>query len=432
MKFTLAITLAILVGAAIIGWRNHDKLDIATRAYEEIRQQARARGITADAANPQRVRSHPSRQLNVRSLATDLIAFAKELNSLPEPTDASSANEREQRMLDWQRRLLALDPAAMKSLIEEINAAGGVEEDSRQDLLFLVLQTLAESHPQAALEILADFPDLLKDPDARGNAAIIALLHGMETDPAAAMAWCENHRDLFPGQTGVSVTSRLLRGIALANPKLAFQLIGELEITDERYVPGMAINRVLDSTQRKNTLAAFREYLTTVQDPARREAIAFEGVSTMITDAFLDGFDKGILAVGNGGFTPEEIETYAGRFSFRTDESGKWIDWLVTNLPTDNVISKVVPKFVSDWAGADYQAAGEWLAATPDGPAKTAATATYASTLAPYHPATAAQWALTLPPGEARDRILPQIYQSWSKTDPSAATAFAKQNGIAR
>ncbi len=57
----------------------------------------------------------------------------------------------------------------------------------------------------------------------------------------------------------------------------------------------------------------------------------------------------------------------------------------------------------------------------------------YAETVSSYEPATAAQWALTLPAGPARDATLRTIYQNWPRHDPAAreaAATFAQQHGI--
>lgn len=435
MKLSLSITLAIIAAAAIAGWRNHGELVRLTHTYGQVSQQARALGIQPGSGTPShRTRSNLPRHRNDGSLAADLIAFAEELETLPEPTDSALLDEREQRMLDWQRRLSALNPAAMKSLIHEINMAGGMKDESKQDLLFLVLQTFADSHPMAALEVVAGSPDLLKNPEARASVGSIALIKGMETDPAASTAWLKSHRDLFPGDLGRRVTERFMRGTSLINPKAAFLLISELEVQDTGYAIAMITNPARTSAQRDATLAAFRQYLTTIQDPAQREALAWEGVSTMISTALFDGVESAIQQIGNGRFTPEEIESYAGRvsFNFREGDAPKWIDWLLENVPTERMSSEIIPRIFADWTSVDYQAAGKWLNNAPEGPAKTGAISNYANSLAEQHPEIAARWALTMIPGENRDQLLPRIYQSWLKTDPSAAASFAEQNGIAK
>ena len=55
---------------------------------------------------------------------------------------------------------------------------------------------------------------------------------------------------------------------------------------------------------------------------------------------------------------------------------------------------------------------------------------TYAETLAPFEPDSAAQWAMTLPPGKDREETLANIYEKWPKNDESAKKAFAKLHGI--
>jgi hypothetical protein len=89
-----------------------------------------------------------------------------------------------------------------------------------------------------------------------------------------------------------------------------------------------------------------------------------------------------------------------------------------------------VGNLVSQWTQQDYLAAGQWLTEVPDGPAKTPAVCAYAETVAEYEPQVAAQWALTLPAGEARQRTLLRIYQNWPKADAAAAAAFAKEQGL--
>lgn len=101
-------------------------------------------------------------------------------------------------------------------------------------------------------------------------------------------------------------------------------------------------------------------------------------------------------------------------------------------FPADQ-IERSVSTLIGTWTRKDYQAAGQWLAATPDGPTKTIAIRSYAVTVAGTEPETAAQWAMTLPPGKDRDSTLKQIYENWPKSDPAAAAAaeaFAKLHDI--
>jgi len=88
---------------------------------------------------------------------------------------------------------------------------------------------------------------------------------------------------------------------------------------------------------------------------------------------------------------------------------------------------------VSGWTQSDFQATGAWLNTTPTGPLKNSAIRSYAETVSRYEPEAAAQWALTLPPGEDRDQTLNRIYKNWPKKDDAskaAAEAFKSQYGV--
>ena len=129
-----------------------------------------------------------------------------------------------------------------------------------------------------------------------------------------------------------------------------------------------------------------------------------------------------------------EIEAFAGGLngSGKNADTGKWVEWIGQTVP-DGKGEDSIRNLVSNWTQNDYQAAGTWLAATPAGPAKSPAIRAYAETVSKYDPNTAAQWALTLPPGEDRDQTLNRIYQNWPKQDEAgkqAAEAFKQEHGI--
>ncbi|RYD35473.1 MAG: hypothetical protein EOP85_19010, partial [Verrucomicrobiaceae bacterium] len=242
MKKTLAITFGIIAVAGFAGWRNQREITRATEAYQLAMEEAAALGIQADPDSrlPQNRSRQPRQQVGV--VAADLIAFATELQDQPEPSDITLLDEREQRMLDWQRRLFSLDRNEMEQLIAEIDTAAGIRADTRQELLFLVMQTLAESHPDAVLEIIAKSPDLLSHPVGRARAAATALVAGMTTAPDASVAWFKEHLDLFPDHLGSGVTEYVMRRVSLDNPRAAFGLIERLGTLDAEYAVRMITN----------------------------------------------------------------------------------------------------------------------------------------------------------------------------------------------
>jgi hypothetical protein len=56
----------------------------------------------------------------------------------------------------------------------------------------------------------------------------------------------------------------------------------------------------------------------------------------------------------------------------------------------------------------------------------------YALRVAHYDPASAAQWAESLPSDKIRDVVFQNIYVEWKARDAAAADAFAAKHGLAR
>lgn len=435
MKSSLAITLGIIAVAGFASWRNQQEIARATHAYGLVLEEASALGIQADSGGQlQRTRSRTNRQPHEKVSAADLIAFTTELQNQSDTSDIGLMDERERRTLEWQRRLLALDRTAMEQLIAEIDATAGLRKDTRREVLFLVMQTLAESHPDAALDLIAGSPEMLDHPEARARIASGALARGMATDPEAGTAWLKQHLDLFPAPLGRLVTERAMLGISPDNPKAAFGLIGSIGTLDAEYAVRKITLSARSIAQRDVTLGVFREYLTSVEDPALREKLHKEGTFAMISTSLNDGVDGAIEKLGGGRFTPEEITAYASVAGFDHDklDTAKWIGWLQQNVPAETISSRIIPELVSSWIHSDYRAVGEWLGKTEGGPVKDAATFQYASAIAGRFPSSAAEWALTLPPGKERETLLPMVYKRWLEKDPTAAAAFAERNGIAK
>lgn len=131
------------------------------------------------------------------------------------------------------------------------------------------------------------------------------------------------------------------------------------------------------------------------------------------------------------GLTRSEKVRLANELTYFTTkaDTGRWIEWMSGNLPEEN-LTEPVRKLIGEWTEQDYVAAGKWLSTTPDGPAKAAAVEAYARAVARYEPHVAAQWAMTLPPGVARNATLRAVHQNWPTDDPGGAATFAREHGL--
>ena len=229
MKISLIVTFVILVLASVIGLRNRQALAAADSVLRETLTQARSLGVPLDPSGGvlPRSRHHQRAQpaTDVTTLAAGLIELARESATAPKGVPAEDL---QQRVLDQQRLLLALDATGMKELVAEINLAAGIEDEIRQDLGVLVFQAFVESHPLAALDFFAENPDLLKNSNARAEIAVTGLVRCMESDPDGAIRWYQDHRGLFAGSDGDTVIDGFISGTALLDPKLAFSLISTL------------------------------------------------------------------------------------------------------------------------------------------------------------------------------------------------------------
>ena len=317
MKISLIVTFVIVVLASVIGLRNRQALAAADSVLRETLTQARSLGVPLDPSGGvlPRSRHHQRAQpaTDVKTLAAGLIELARESATAPKGVPAEDL---QQRVLDQQRLLLALDATAMKELVAEINLAAGIEDETRQELLVFVFQAFVESHPRAALDFFAGNPDLLKNSNARAEIAVTGLVRCMESDPDGAIRWYQDHRGLFAGSDGDTVIDGFISGTALLDPKLAFSLISTLGHPNIGHAVGTIVHRARTPTQRDAALAAFRDYLKILPASADREAIVFRGNSSLLRNSFYDGFENATRWIENAGFSQQELESFALRVYF--------------------------------------------------------------------------------------------------------------------
>jgi hypothetical protein len=291
--------------------------------------------------------------------------------------------------------------------------------------------TLANDHPQAALALFTESSDLFDADGMGGHVISSSLAKWAKDDPLAALEWVRKNSTKFPDLITDEAKGGLIAGTAIQDPALAFKLIGELGIKDSLQAISNIANAAKTPEERSATLAALRKHLATLSDEKTRTEAGHDAIGALARSALQENFDTASQWVASSKLTPEELESFADglKHSSKTGESGQWIEWIGSHLPPEKAADKI-GSFVSNWTRNDYQAAGEWLTTTPDGPTKNTAIRSYAETVSRYDPETAAQWALTLPSGRDRDRTLRNIYHNWPGDDAAAKEAFAKEHGI--
>ena len=438
MKASYVIAALILAAGACLGWRDHQEL-VATRSKNtELLTEAAVFGITPDPQHPrEKVFVSHQRESRPKLTSAEYIAFVKEMMAKEEKAQGKGPDqETTNRIKAFEDRIAALDAESIKRLIADLRSTPELNEKYRNGALMIALMTLSKQYPEAALTLLAESENLLQ-PYMRKHLATGSLSNWAKTDPVAGVKWVKEHGEKCSDLMDDSLKRGLLSGAASQDPKLAFQLISDLKFKNADNAFGAIIEATKTPAERTATLNALHDYASTLEDSKTR-AHAIDYTLSLFADAVAEsGFQNAAHWFETAKLSPTELQSLSRGLSYdfiSPGEAGQWVEWMEKTLPSDQA-SKQISSLVDDWTEKDYQAAGTWLTQAPEGPAKQAAVRVYVEAVASYVPETAAQWAMTLPPGKERDASLKKIYQKWPKKDPAAkaaAEAFADQHGIKR
>ena len=419
MKFSIALTAVLLVAGMCVGISQR-RACVASRAERDrLLEQVRDLGIGRE-ITPRRRVERPS---DGRLALPELVALGREIAG-----DLAGADEEvRERAMGIFERMSELDGAELESLIVGLREDRGLADEVRRPWVEFAWVSLAEVEPAAALRLLA------VDSEISGNLELVqrvvakALGEWAAIAPAAALEWARDSGVPL----GEDAMGALLRGMAQDDPEMALRSISELGMLEK----GEAWRTIAGAGQtpeaRAGILAAFRKMLgglTNDEEKAELRTVVLSGIAGTWVG---DGFDEISSWMGAQNLSAVEREGFAAGLVYEMTgaETGRWIEW-VEGAVSPAMRAERVGNLVSQWTQQDYLAAGQWLTEVPDGPAKTPAVCAYAETVAEYEPQVAAQWALTLPAGEARQRTLLRIYQNWPKADAAAAAAFAKEQGL--
>jgi hypothetical protein len=330
-------------------------------------------------------------------------------------------------------RMMSLDTSQLKIVIAEFRASKEVGDEMRRGLIGFSIMTLASDHPQAALALFTETSDDFKDEGMGNHVISTSLAKWAKDDPMAALDWVRKNGEKFPDLVNDDAKRGMIAGAAANDPKLAFSLIGELGFEDVSRPIDKIVDAARTPAERTATLAALREHLETLTNPKARDDTSRTAIRELVQSAAKDGFEAGSKWIDEAGFTPEQLAQIGGVTpEAKGDDTGKWVEWMGETLPAENS-HDAIRNMVTTWTRDDYQAAGTWLAATPEGPARDSSVRAYAETVAGYDPETAAQWAATLPAGKDREQTMKSIYQKWPRDDEAskaARAAFGKAHGI--
>lgn len=428
MRTSLALSIVILAIAGILGLRLDQRLATARALSEKLVPEANRSGVSIDTSNPARAyrmtrRPRATGDDPVR-LAADFMAVSRDLKMLRD-SGAGEDAELAGRSAELRKRMRLLNFRQAKILIGELKANGSLADYDCRSLL----SDLAVDQPQAVLAFLAESPDILEDND---NYRVMksAVSAWAKEDPHGALDWVQrNSATMFGGMARAEQV--VICGVAGTDPKLAFEILGRSSIEDKNETAALIMGSLRTAGARTAALTAYREYLDKGKDVEDREHAAMTAVAKLGPGLAKEGFVAATQWLADAKLTPEELERVVGYIplSVKAGERGQWIAWIGKNLPPDIAEDSIVHNLWL-WSQDDYQAAGKWLAAQPDGSTKNASIQGYVRSVAGTDPETAEQWAMTVPTGKDRDKAIREVHRSWPKADPEGRAAFAKQHGI--
>jgi hypothetical protein len=441
MKRSFVTAALILAVAACLGWRSSSQLTAARHRNSRALEEAASLGITPDPANPL-IKVAMDRQREIRSSlpASEYIVFIKEMEEKGKQGSQSTMSDEEsmKRVMAMVERLSSLDADELARLITELRANAELTAETRDNGIMLALMTFADHHPQAALAVFTGSDEALTQASMRRQFIATAIGKWAKDAPLGAVKWIQEHHDKYSDVINDDVKNNVISSTASQDPKLAFQLLGDLKFKDNEQAISWIMSAAKTPTERTATLQALREYTANLKDEREREESLAGCLYMLSGQAIQEGFQQGAQWLDSAKLSATELQSLGSRFSahdIQSSDTGQWVEWLAKNLPECEVTSNQISTMLDNWTKKDYTAAGTWLTQAPDGPAKQAAVRGYVHAVAPYEPETAAQWAMTLSSGEDRARALRQIYHKWPKNDPAAkaaAEAFADQHGIKR
>ena len=407
MKIPIVASLLILAIAVVFGWQLDQRLTSARTLAGKLTADATRLGIVIDPANPLRITKRPRETGDdpVR-LAAEYLAVATALRA-PRENGVPFDEGLLKHSTELWKRMRLLDFSQTKILIAELHASG---YSGKQADIYQLLNDLVIDQPQTVVTLLAESADLIQ-PETLDRLMATALAGWAKENPLAAFEWIQKNGGLFPDEATRKLKANVIYGAAVTDPKLAFDLLGRSGLEDKGGYAGGILRCAQTAEARTAALAAYREYFANLKGEKVRRATGTYAVSYLTDGLAKDGFAAATHWLAGADLTADELKRFANRLpsSAKAGERGLWIDWIGKTLPPDKA-TDCVWQNVTEWTKADYQAAGKWLAATPEGPTKITAIRAYAVSVAGIEPETAEQWAMTLPPGKDRDETLKRIH----------------------
>ncbi|RYD22004.1 MAG: hypothetical protein EOP88_09485 [Verrucomicrobiaceae bacterium] len=419
MKASVILTVFVLAIAGWFGWRGHVRVDAARQEQEVLEKQAAAIGLSAgDSSAPPSPRKVREPEVEPKAL----FAWMANHDGAPD-------------MKKLGHDLSRLDEKGMEIFVREILASEKLKDGDRGKFVMFLMDTPLSESPGTVFLLFEKFTEAGGKLDHRSVCEFIppALARWASRDPHKALDWVKSRVGKYPDYVTSAAKCGMLTSVAGSDPAWAFREIGALGI-GEPLDAMRAIMRAGDTReQRLSVLAALRAHVATLPDERVKNESWRAAIGSLAASTVSGGEASARQWIASAGFSPMEADAFAAGIAKSTlrspDETGRWIAFLA-DAGGETFPTQPVREMMENWTKDDYRAAGQWLTTAKDDRAKETAVRAYAETVAKYDPATAEQWALTLPAGEARTATFSRIHSDWPENDAAGKAGFAERHGF--
>ena len=392
MKISIAVSILILAIGAVIARHDRQQLAALRSTQEQLIAKAAKLGVSSNHAHLTK-RARPARAAIAKLSISEVLEIAKEIQRLntPDGLNYQAIGTLQWRILDG---LSAWDVTDLKALLTEIRTNPDLNEQTGGTLASSCCTVLANDHPQAALGMFTNSPELFMEGDAM-SLVCTALATWARSDLTAALEWLKKNPQPFADYAKAGIIS----GVAEQDPQHAFRLIGQLDLKDKNQAAWQIMRSAKTFDQKSATLAGLREYLPTIQTGDLGDEYRKSYLRMSAHDMHREGIEAITGWISASKLTPQEMDPFLDGLANATqgEETGRWIEWMRKSLPTAKA-DRRIEILIHQWATRDYQAA--------------------------------AQWATSQPTGKDREQVLKTIQRYWPEQDPSGKEAFAQKHGI--
>lgn len=292
--------------------------------------------------------------------------------------------------------------------------------------------SLSQSSPERALNLYAEAEDLL---DENGSEQVVemAITAWSRDDPLKSLEWLELNGETLPKEHFGEWRNRAIASAFRVDPDAALREVRKLEPRDAASIGEETAKFIRDPAKQLTLLRSIVDLETVSEEDRSTESGLGRGIAKGLGENLTRlPFDSAEAFMQEGELSAAERSHVAHSIVARVQhlqDIGKWIPWVNENADP-NRRGSYVRELVRSWTRNDFRATAAWIGAQPGGALREQATHQFAESVASHEPASAAEWALTLPESEQRTKLLHEVHGYWKRKDREAAAAFAAEHGL--